>query len=796
MASPAHRGHPVWNWVTLEVGAIAMAAVIAATAPLAGVDAFVHATLLRWAGASAPPDRVVAVIIPPGKASQSACGSLLEKALSAGRSRLALLLPPADELCRPPGRIDVGLLLLPAHFVRVDGAGRVLGFDATALPAAQLSELGFPPSSWVAPRQWRSVPALSLPDLVGGNVPPTVLDDRVVVVAMDDPYHLGDASDRTGPLSLQVAAAVSGALEDGPRHAAPAWLNALIGATAAALLGWFRRRKRQRLRLGVLGVAVVVVGASCLGALGLGLLLPLASLAASLAAFSGAVALPGFIAHRRANVGAAEILAKAPQLGAHSAYLLPDDEFWARLAHRVAQVHPAEGVLVAELPPFNWRLKVWPNGALNESIIKERRRDVRRTPFVDDAGARTTRVVEGFVVMPGVPTVICPLEAAGEVEGYLLLVGRSAADAFVARPTVTLGLGRELAELIRNRRLELFRAEQWRRPGGLFVDERGKASENLARSRAALEELELHSSLLRSASAGLLYTDAFGDVRIINQAAYQRLAKLGLTLGTVPKNGHLPPGVLPFVQVLDLLAGASGRSRAALVAQADHGFELEIPMPEERALIVETRRLEGEKAAGAVTTLVEVEQHVVQADAETVARLPEAGDPLTVFSLSELMAGIVDDIAEQARVRLRFQTPRVLGHVVAHKKQLTQAVTQFLLDIARNRTAAEAAVLTVRESLQRVDLTMVHLKLGVPSAAVASAALAPSVPPPGLDALARLVTAVEDSHGQVRVKSTEGWGLRLTASLVRARPRVQRAETGQVVHIADANREKKGDKTS
>ena len=160
------------------------------------------------------------------------------------------------------------------------------------------------------------------------------------------------------------------------------------------------------------------------------------------------------------------------------------------------------------------------------------------------------------------------------------------------------------------------------------------------------------------------------------------------------------------------------------------------------------------------------------------------------------MAGIVDDIAQQARVRLRFQTPRVLGHVVAHKKQLTEAVTRFLLDIAHNKTAAEAAVLTVRESLQRVDLTIVHLKLGVPSAAVASAALAPSVPPPGLDALARLVTAVEDSHGQVRVKSTEGWGLRLTASLMRARPRVQRAGTGQVVHIVDASRERKGEKKS
>jgi hypothetical protein len=235
-------------------------------------------------------------------------------------------------------------------------------------------------------------------------------------------------------------------------------------------------------------------------------------------------------------------------------------------------------------------------------------------------------------------------------------------------------------------------------------------------------------------------------------------------------------------------------ARPALSAEASHDEKLEIPLKGERTLMVRIRRLDSNKAQGYVSSMFEVEQRSVPADAASVHRLAEAGDPLSVFSLSELMTGIVDDIAEQARVRLRFQTPRVLGHVVAHRQQLTAALTRFLFEVAWNPSAAQSAVVTVRESIHRVELTILHLKLGVPASAIASAALAPSVPPPGLDTLAKLVSSVEDSHGQVRIRSTQGWGLKLTASLVRARPRVQRAGSGHLVHLEGLARNKKSDK--
>ena len=348
--------------------------------------------------------------------------------------------------------------------------------------------------------------------------------------------------------------------------------------------------------------------------------------------------------------------------------------------------------------------------------------------------------------------------------------------------------------MFRSRRLEIFRAEQWRRPAGLFVEDPSGAAESLARARAALEELELHSRLLWSAPVGLIYTDSFGDVRILGRVATDWLTSLGVALPEVPSSGYLPPGALPFVRVLDRWAELAGVARPALSAEADQDEELEIPLKDERTLVVRIRRLDSEKVHGYVSSMFEVEHRTVAAETASVHRLPEAGDPLTVFSLAELTTGIVDDIAEQARVRLRFQTPRVLGHVVGHRHQLTSALTRFLLEVAKNPSAAQSAVLTIRESLYRVELTILHLKLGVPASAIASAALAPSVPPPGLDTLAKLVSSVEDSHGQVRIKSTQGWGLKLTASLVRARPRVQRTANGHLLHLDGLVREKKGDR--
>lgn len=793
MASPAHRSHWFWNLVTLQAGAVGLAGLIAASSPLRAADETVHGALLRAAGKSDAPSSVVAILIPPGHAGQADCREAMSGALVRSGIRTALLLPPADRLCSGAVEVGVPIHAFPTSAIRLDSAGRVLGFVDRTAPGGPLAKLGILRAHWVSPRVWRSVPAVSLPDLARARVPSEALRGRVALVAQEDPFHSGDVGDNVGPLSLRVAAAVGAALEDGPRRTTPWWADGLLAALFSVVFAWIRRRWRRHLPSAVILAAAVLAGVSYLGARGVGCLLPLASLGTGLAAFFGVVALPGLVAFRRARAGAAELLARAPQLGAHSAHLLSDEEFWSRLATRVSQVHPAQGVLVAELPPFNWRLKVWPNDALNESIIRERRRDIRRTPYVDEAGNRRPRVVDGFVVMPGVPTVVVPLEAADEVEGYLFLVGSSAADAFVAQPEVAKRLGTELAELIRGRRLEIFRAQQWRRPAGLFVEDPSGAAENLARARAALEELELHSRVLWSAPVGLLYTDSFGDVRILGRAAADWLKTLGVPMPELSSTGYLPPGALPFVRVLDRWAELAGIARPALAAEPGHDEELEIPLEGERLLKVRIRRLESEKGQGYVSSMVEVERPAAGPEAASIRRLPEAVDPLAVFSLSELLATIVDDIAEEARVRLRFQTPRVLGYVVAHRQQLTAAVTRFLLEVARTPAAAQSAVLTVRESLHRVELTIVHLKLGVPASAIASAALAPSVPPPGLDTLAKLVSAVEDSHGQVRVKSTQGWGLKLTASLMRARPRVHRASSGHLVHLEGLLRDKKGD---
>jgi hypothetical protein len=85
-----------------------------------------------------------------------------------------------------------------------------------------------------------------------------------------------------------------------------------------------------------------------------------------------------------------------------------------------------------------------------------------------------------------------------------------------------------------------------------------------------------------------------------------------------------------------------------------------------------------------------------------------------------------------------------------------------------------------------VEVTLMDLKLGVPESAMERTVLAPSVPPPGLEPLARFIQAVEDSHGYVRVRGGTTWGVKMTVGLVRARPRFESNALGKLIRISEA----------
>jgi hypothetical protein len=81
----------------------------------------------------------------------------------------------------------------------------------------------------------------------------------------------------------------------------------------------------------------------------------------------------------------------------------------------------------------------------------------------------------------------------------------------------------------------------------------------------------------------------------------------------------------------------------------------------------------------------------------------------------------------------------------------------------------ESPVLVLREKSRDLELIIHDLDLGVPAGALDRVMNAPHHPPAGLEALGRLILAVEESHGSMRVVSGRGWGSRLILRLHRAR---------------------------
>ncbi|MBN2194456.1 MAG: hypothetical protein JW751_16685 [Polyangiaceae bacterium] len=796
MQTPTRSQHPFWSVVPLEAIACAVVFLVGVLAPLQRLDDLVNGQLLVALGRSEPPASVILLML-DDVAIRDGCAGRLTDALQRGGAKGALVVPPAQDLCRIAdsigGRRPVAAL--PRGAVRTTAGGYVVGWVPRAADRATLAAFGIEKAPWVAPRSFQAIPAVPLSEVTSGRVPEGALRQRIAVVAIEEPmWSVGVGR---GPFANRVAAAVAAAVEDRPRRHLASGFTAL-GTTVLAALLLLVARSRWRAPFRLIGSLVPVGGALGFvgaGLLGHGYLLGIPSAVLALGSGLSLAALPPFLAARRADAAARRMLHEIAELGPASTTELADSEFWASLPRRVAQVHPAEGVLVAELPASAWRLRVHPNGDLTEAIISERRRDIRRTPFTDESGARRPHVHRGFVAMKDVPTVLVPLEAQGEPEGYLCLIGQSAEQAFLQHPEVTQRIADDLAHLIRHRRLARHRAAEWRRPGGLDVETTMQGATSMVDgARGALHRLALAHEVIAAAPVGLVHADAFGDVRLMSEAFRRLYLTVGGTAPAPGAGGNFPPGVLTLAEVLDVLTRAGGQAALHLEALPEEPVSFVVigshrEPPTDSALLVAVRRFVHQDVPGTIVSLVEAAgASTIETSSTNIERLPDRGDPLVVFSLAQLLRDVVDDVSRRTQGRIKLQTPRILAHVVGHRRELTAALVDFLTEAAGADGKRSAPILTLKERQYRIELTIMDVQLGAPTGAVRRTLLAPSQPPPGLLGLGALTRAVENSHGSVAFRQEEGWGIRLTASLVRARPRVEPEPAAAVVALPPAAR--------
>jgi hypothetical protein len=788
MSGPAPGAHWLWRYLPLPVVAVMVGVATAAVVSWSALDEVWYRTLLRTATTSEASSTVSLLTVSSRTVQERQCSETITRTLTSAGARAGLLLSPLDALCPPTHDVQGldGELIPPVEVLDADvfifeSPTGVVGLEADSLTPL-LDSLGVPPARWLRRRAADSVPTLPLERVVARELNDATLTQRVVLVSLADDEGNPNRGDRAR------AAALAAALETGPQRPLALWMTLLLAALACGahvLTGW-RWRAAARLKLGAqFGLGLSLSLGMLFGFAG-GWLVPMPSLVLSLCGCWFVVELPRRIAAGRADRSAEQLLRKASRLlQMRAPPYLQEAEFWQNLARKASQAHPADEILVAELPPFSWRLKVWPNGELDESVIKERRRDIRRTPYASKQGVPVASVTEDYLVMKGVPTVLVPIVHHGDVEGYLMMLGNSAADYFTEHPMVAQNLADELAGLIRNRRQVLGQEANHRHPVGLpGAATAGASDDMLSGARNALGELQLMSAMVQGSPVGLCYADPFGDVRILGKAWLKWLPQLSIELAGMNEQGTLRPGQLGLRALIDSLTQQIGSPAPLLSGIKPDGLNVDIPLSSAQSATVNALRLHVVRLAdddaggvgGFLATLIELpsNSHTMAPRASLAPR--QHGDPLVVFSLARLVQRMVGNVGAEVRAKIRMQTPRDAAHVVAHRAELKDALQNFIVAAAKLAGKGAGPIIAFRELDQRVELRLLDLRLGAPVAALERAVLAPSAPPPGLNQLGALVRAVENSHGCVKIETDDSWGLELELSFVRARPRIENAD--------------------
>jgi hypothetical protein len=781
MSSPARQQNMLSRALRVPAFAVVFGVLTAALlwwSPLNGL-------WMNWAVSltadNRPSMRSAELTVSPTTVTDGRCAEAIVGALTAADARVGLMLDPIARLCPIDGvpeldsEVAPPIEAVPARLF-IGTASHVRALDPNATTPL-LRTLGLHTSGLLRPRAPHAIASTALERLSAGDVDASLLAGRIVFVTLG-----AGGTEREPAVAAQMAALSSGLELEPIEPLDVQWLLALAAALCAAVIGLRRFEPRRRLaRYGTLFAIGVVFtgGAGFLYTRGVVVQLP--ALAAALLVCSTLLDWPRRMAERKADKSASALLKKASRLlEMRAPEYLDDAEFWQSLARKASQAHPADDILMAELPPFSWRLKFWPNGDVDESIIKERRRDIRRTPYSNLQGVPVASVTDNYLMMKGVPAVLVPILHSGEVEGYLMMVGQSAAEYFVDHPMVSQELAQELASLIKHRR-----TLQQEGAGGQSSrnSSAGAAEQMLSAARAALTELQLMTALVQNSPVGLCYADPFGDVRIMGKAWLKWLPRLGLEVPVLLTQNTLKPRQLPLRELMQSLMRQMGRAAPLLSGIGNNGFTVDIPLGRAEAPEVRSLRLrvvplgdanDENSVRGFLASLTELSQATSSTSSSTQmqAVVQLGGDPLVVFSLARLLQRVVSTLSGS----VKLQTPREPAHVVGHRMELKEALEGFLVSAAAESAKGGGPVVSVKEHQDRIEVRILDLKLGVPSAALQRAVLAPSAPPPGLNHLGALIRAVENSHGHAELRTDGSWGVELELSLVRARPRMESAE--------------------
>lgn len=444
------------------------------------------------------------------------------------RGRMFAPSPADDRLAdgpTPPMVVELEPRLDPASSV-VDSLGEA------QLPSAWLDPvtraLGLPPLGTTALRINYMTPVSRLPAVgfhrvTQGDVPPSIFQDKVVVVGLTSRTHRDAIATPVGALTTpEIVSHALAMLADGRRWYEPSWLARALG-TALVIVGLvlaLRGASPLQALLRAVGIAVALVlldlvlftaDLVCWGVANELLLVPTGLLVYWYRAQHSNAELIKTVSHQITE----QVVEQQPLSG-------PAEWFWRDMAELVRTYLDLEvTAVIAELPPGRWHLEPRAFMGMTEADIYERRRDVRRPPYRSAfLTQRLARCDRRFVTDTSRYTLAVPLAHQGRMYGMWLVSLMNDVELKPAELDAMEQLGFELGRSIAEAR----RAEQEARAA---VDA-GNVTSRLSRLLSGMEALgEDKQRVLDTFDAlplGLLIADMWGHVLQQNPAIQQRLA--------------------------------------------------------------------------------------------------------------------------------------------------------------------------------------------------------------------------------------------------------------------------------
>jgi hypothetical protein len=748
------RRRSIASRVPTIIKIVVVTVLVCVLSPLTKIDELIAVNLLRVTKKTSPISEVVRLKISVEGLRE--CPFVWTERLHSANVRASVLIEPLNVLCPISGSHS-----LEWSHIRRDGLGRVVGF--VRIPF--LRQLQNDNRIWIRPIAANALPTLFSDSEINGDLRNELMSQKTVILTLDGNRTTDERLEET--VLLLAAAIEPGAF----RRLIPIYIVSLL--SVVWVMAWLYTVEKRGYRNGVV-VGILVFSAFVFATVGLSVyvtysILPIATMSLSFLFGVATKEIPAQFAERRALRRANQLVERAALIRLRGLDQLDDAEFHGRLAGLAEQWHPANLVLIAQLPAKKWHLQFWNNGSAGENLIAERRRDIRRTPYCDEQGVPAIRVVRNYLAVKEMPVLVVPLIALGEIEGYVFLCGDRAEQGFRNDPTVAHRMSLELAMLMRRRRLGRASTEE------LYDEKRRstRAKNMVVGAQTVTEEMELLGAMVRDAPTGILLADAFGQIRMVGKLFHDWLTAFGITLPAAREDAMLAPGTLSLVSVLQTLASSdaeTAQKRIADLSSTPAGLTIHFCAPKSaggesltlRCVAIRRRALSVDHVGGFVAVLSKTEEERVVTN--NVVPLT-VGDDLSAFVLLSAVEEAVDGANRTAVRRVILEPSVSSAQCIAKRWRLVSALRGFLQESANE----QSPVVVIREKSREVEVVVHDLDLGVPMGAIERVLNAPHHPPPGLETLGRLILAIEECHGSMRLAKARGWGIRLVIRLHRAR---------------------------